>query len=199
MEKTEKVEQYFSEEHQFKKAIGNLRELALKTKMEETYKWLFPTYTLDGKNIIAICKFNKHFGIWFFNGVFLSDPHNVLENAQEGKTMAMRHWKFYTENEIDKTKVLGYINEAIENEKKGLKLISKKKAPIKIELPDELKAVLEANAVAKKAFEKLSPYNRKEYSEFISNAKQEKTKVTRLQKIIPMITEGKGLNDKYRK
>lgn len=199
MEKAEKVEQYFSEEYQFKKAISDLRELALKTKMEETFKWMFPTYTIDGKNVIAICKFKNHFGIWFFNGVFLSDPHNVLENAQEGKTMAMRHWKFYTENEIDNTKVLGYINEAIENERRGLKSMPKKKAPIKIVVPEELKAALNANATAKKAFAKLSPYNRKEYSEFISNAKQEKTKVTRLQKIIPMIAEGKGLNDKYRK
>lgn len=199
MEKAEKVEQYFSEEHQFKKAIGDLRELALKTKMEETFKWMFPTYTIDDKNVIAICKFKNHFGIWFFNGVFLSDPQNVLENAQEGKTMAMRHWKFNIENEIDNAKVLGYINEAIENERRGLKLMPKKKAPIKIVVPEELKAALNANATAKKAFGKLSPYNRKEYSEFISNAKQEKTKVARLQKIIPMIAEGKGLNDKYRK
>lgn len=199
MEKAEKIEKYYSEEHQFKEAIGILRGLALKTNMEETFKWMFPTYMINGKNVIAICKFKNHFGIWFFNGVFLGDPNNVLENAQEGKTLAMRHWKFYAENEVDKTIVLSYINEAIDNEKKGLKLIPKKKIPIKIIIPEELKASLNANTEAKTAFEKLSPYQRKEYSEYISTAKQEKTKASRLQKIIQMIVDGKGLNDKYRK
>jgi len=79
MDKSEKVEAYFAEEHQYKKAIGNLRDLVLKTELQETFKWMFPTYTLANKNVLALCKFKGHFGIWFFNGVFLSDPKNILE------------------------------------------------------------------------------------------------------------------------
>ncbi len=199
MEKSEKIERYFSEEHHFREAICMLRDIALKTKMEETFKWMFPTYTLGGKNVMAICKFKKHFGIWFFNGVFLSDPLGVLENAQEGKTQAMRHWKFYTKEEINKTKVLGYINEAMENQKRGLKLIPKKTRSIEVIVPNLLKDALSNNAIANEAFKKLSPYNKKEYSEYITNAKQEKTKLSRLEKILPMIVDGKGLNDKYKK
>lgn len=199
MEKSEKVERYFSEEHHFQEAIGVLRTLALKTKMDETFKWMFPTYTLEGKNVLAICKFKKHFGVWFFNGVFLSDPHGVLENAQEGKTQAMRHWKFHTLEDIDETKVFGYMNEALENQRKGLKLAPKKKTPVKFILPDLLKNALNKDATAKAAFAKLSPYNKKEYSEYIADAKQEKTKLSRLQKILPMIKNGAGLNDKYKK
>ena len=199
MDKSEKVEAYFAEEAKFKDSIAVLRDLALKTKMEETFKWMFPTYTLNGKNVIALCRFKNHFGIWFFNGVFLSDPHDVLENAQEGKTQAMRHWKFYSKDEIDTRKVLGYFNEALENERKGIKLIPKKKKAIKVTLPDELKEALNKNADIKKAFQKLSLYNKKEYSEYIANAKQEKTKLSRLEKILPMITRGEGLNDMYRK
>lgn len=198
MEKEEKVERYFSEEHHFKEAIGVLRDVVLKTKMEETFKWMCPTYTLDGKNVIALCKLKNHFGIWFFNGVFLNDPHGVLENAQEGKTQAMRHWKFNSKDEIDTQKVLGYISEAMENQKRGLKLKPKKAAPIKVRIPELLKDALKRDATAKRAYEKLSPYNKKEYSEYIANAKQEKTKRSRLEKILPMIIDGKGLNDKYR-
>ena len=198
MEKSEKVERYFTEEHHFRKAIGQLRVLALKTEMEETFKWMFPTYTLKGKNVIAICKFKKHFGLWFFNGVFHSDPEGVLENAQEGKTQAMRHWKFSSLEDINKTKVLAYINEAVENQKKGLKLIPKKKESVKLVIPILLRDALNKNLKVKDAFEKLSPYNKKEFSEYINNAKKEKTKLSRLENILPMIVEGKGLNDMYR-
>ncbi len=199
MEISEKVEAYYEEEHHFKQGIAQLRALALKTGMEETFKWMFPTYTLNGKNVLAVCKFKKHFGIWFFNGVFLSDFKEVLENAQEGKTQAMRHWKFYTVPDIDKTAVLGYMNEAIENERKGLKLIPKKKVPVKVVVPKLLRAALEEHPRAQKSFLAMTPYKQKEYAEYIATAKQDKTKRTRLAKILPMITEGKGLNYLYQK
>ncbi|OWW25189.1 hypothetical protein B4Q04_11680 [Zobellia sp. OII3] len=75
----------------FKNGVALLCQLVLKTDLEETYKWNFPTYTLDKKNVLAICKFKHHFGIWFFNGVFLNDPENLLETAQKGKPLAMLH------------------------------------------------------------------------------------------------------------
>lgn len=199
MEISEKVEAYFDEEHHFKEGIAQLRSLVLKTGMEETFKWMFPTYMLNGKNVLSICKFKKHFGIWFFNGVFLSDFKVVLENAQEGKTQAMRHWKFYAISEIDATAVLGYMNEAIENERKGIKLVKKKKQPIKVIVPELLAAALKAQPEAQLAFSDLTAYKQKEYAEYISTAKQEKTKSTRLAKILPMIMEGKGLNYLYQK
>jgi len=198
MDKSAKIDHYFSEDHHFKVAIGVLRDLALKTKMQETYKWRLPTYTLADRNVMAIGKFKKHFGIWFFNGVFLSDPYNVLENAQEGKTQSMRHWKFYNLEEIDKDKVLDYMHEALENQKKGLKLIPNKIEPIEVLVPELLQRALSGNKVAKKAFQELSPYNQKEYSKYITSAKQEKTKLSRLEKILPMISSGAGLNDRYR-
>lgn len=120
MEKFEKVAAYYEKEHPFKEAIGMLRRVVKETKLVETYKWSFPTYTLNNKNILAICRFNNHFSLWFFNGVLLKDEHQVLENAQEGKTKAMRHWKFSTQKEIDASKVLSYLNEAIQLQEKGI-------------------------------------------------------------------------------
>lgn len=198
MDTSEKVEHYYAEEHQYKKAIGKLRDLALKTGLEETYKWMFPTYTLKGKNILSICKFKNHFGIWFFNGVFLRDEKKTLENAQEGKTQAMRHWKFKHAEEIDEMGVMAYIHEAIENQKNGKVFIPIKKKATKQPLPQLLINALSNKIDASKAFKKLSLYNQNEYAEYINTAKQEKTKLTRLEKIIPMIIAGKGLNDKYR-
>ncbi len=198
MDKSEKVGAYYEQDHVFKEAISILRDIVLKTSLEETFKWMYPTYTLKGKNVLAICKFKEHFGIWFFNGVFLSDPLNVLQNAQEGKTQAMRHWKFNSIEEIDKTKVIAYVNEAIENQKKGIRLAPKKKSPVKFDMPSELKLALQKDVDASEVFEKLAPSKQKEYAEYITSAKQEKTKISRLSKILPMIKKGKGLNDKYR-
>ncbi|SNR32005.1 Uncharacterized conserved protein YdeI, YjbR/CyaY-like superfamily, DUF1801 family [Maribacter sedimenticola] len=198
MDKQELLHKFYTEDHQFSIGVNELRALILETGLQETYKWNFPTYTLGNKNIVAICKFKAHFGVWFFNGVYLSDPNKVLENAQEGKTKAMRHWKFHSVEDIDFQTVTSYVLEAIENQKKGLHLVPEKKTPAPLIIPSHLLAALGKNNDLKKAYYTLSPYKQKEYAEYIATAKQEKTKLSRLEKSIPLILEGKGLNDKYR-
>ncbi|MCP4975789.1 MAG: hypothetical protein GY931_06470 [Maribacter sp.] len=198
METLEKLEAYFEKEHPFKAGIALLRELAAKTEAIEAYKWGSPVYTTDGKNVFWIARFKNHFGLGFFNGMFLKDPKKVLLNVQEGKTQSMRHWKFQSVESIDKPTVLAYIIEAIENQKKGLRLIPKKKNKADLAIPNLLKEVFEKNPKTKEAFNTLSPYKQRDYAEYISSAKQEKTKLSRLEKIIPMIDQGIGLNDKYR-
>ncbi len=198
MGNTVKLEAYYEQEHPFKEGILILRDLALKTKVIETLKWGSPVYTAEGKNVFWIARFKNHFGLGFFNGMFLKDPKKVLVNVQEGKTQAMRHWKFKSIAEIDPTTIVAYINEAIENEKKGMRLIPGKKKKSELIIPELLKEALAENLKMEKAFIALSPYKQRDYAEYISSAKQEKTKLSRLEKIIPMINEGIGLNDKYR-
>jgi uncharacterized protein YdeI (YjbR/CyaY-like superfamily) len=57
---------------------------------------------------------------------------------------------------------------------------------------------LNSNSELKKALEKLTPFKQKEFWEYMATAKQEKTKIIRLEKIKPLIMEKRGLNDKYR-
>ncbi|WP_423998398.1 YdeI/OmpD-associated family protein [Maribacter sp. IgM3_T14_3] len=199
MEKQEKLDEFYDEPHHFKNEVAILRTLALACGMTETYKWSFPTYMVDNKNIIAINKFKNHFGIWFFNGVFLSDSRNVLENAQEGKTMAMRHWKFSSLEAIDKKEITAYLTEAIENHKKGLEIKVNRKPKTKIVIPTHLSITLENNEDIKNAFNKLTYSKQKDYAEYIATAKQEKTKLSRLEKIVPLILAGRGIHDIYRK
>ena len=193
----EKIEAYFAKEQAFKEGIAQLRKIALKTEMGETLKWGSPVYTLDGKNVLGIMAFKHHFGVWFFNGVFLNDPKKVLQNAQEGKTKAMRHWKFTSNDQIEEAGVMAYMLEAIENQKKGL-IVKPERSDKKAVLPQLLKQTFSANTPLKEKFEDLTPGKQREYCEYISSAKQEKTKLSRLEKITPMILEGVGLNDKYR-
>nr|WP_297783242.1 YdeI/OmpD-associated family protein [uncultured Allomuricauda sp.] len=196
MDKSEKIEAYYKKEHPFRDGIALLREIALTTEADEDFKWSIPVYTVNGKNVFGICKFKTHFGVWFFNGVFLKDSEKVLENAQEGKTKGMRHWKFQNLEEVDKKSVLAYMKEALDNQKKGLEI--KADRTKKISIPELLQKALEQDTFLKSTFEKFTPYKQKEFCEYIAEAKQERTKLRRLEKILPMIKEGIGLNDAYR-
>lgn len=200
MDYSEKVEAYYAKEHHFKKGIEILRNLALKANAQEFFKWQAPVYGVDGKNVFWIARFKNHFGIGFFNGVFLSDPKNVLINVQKDKTMAMRHWHFKSVDGIDENGVLTYIIESLENQRKGVVLTQKQKTKKKkkVVVPQLLKNALHQDPKTNEIFRKLSPYKQAEYSEYIADAKQEKTKLSRLDKILPMIAGGKGLNDMYR-
>jgi len=183
----------------FSSELKTLRKIILSTGLEETIKWGGPVYTYEGKNVVGIAGFKEHFGLWFFQGGLLADKHEKLMNAQEGKTKAMRQWQMTSKADIDKPLLLTYLNEAIENEKKGIRIVADKpirKAPL---LPVELKTALAASLKLKTAFEKLTPGKQKDYAEYIASAKQAETKVTRIQKIKPMILAGVGLNDKYLK
>lgn len=196
MEKSAKIAAYFEKEGPFREGIGRLRELVNDTELEEDYKWNSPVYTLGKENVVGVLAFKNHFGLWFFNGVFLSDPLGILENAQEGKTKAMRHWKFTAVDQIDAKHVKAYVQEAIANARNGVQLAPAKHK--KTELPELLQAALQSEPELKAAFAELAPYKQRDYAEHIASAKQEATKKRRLAKILPMIRQGIGLNDKYR-
>ena len=192
----ELLDSYYQKEHPFREGLQLLRTLALQTELQETMKWNSPVYTIDNKNVLGIMAFKSYFGLWFFHGVFLKDPDKVLENAQDGKTKAMRHWKFTSLKEIDPIKVMAYMNEAVENQKNGIQLKPEKSKQTVI--PLVLKDVIKQNSHLDVAFKAFTPYKQLEFCEYIASAKQEKTKQSRLKKIIPLIEKGIGLNDRYR-
>lgn len=177
--------------------LTTLRKIILTSQLEKSIKWGAEVFTLNGRNVISYGGFKNYFAIWFYNGVFLKDPYKVLINAQEGKTKSLRQWRFTTKREIDKKKILEYIQEAIEIENKGLKLQPEKFKPLA--MSDLLMNELKTNKTLKLCFEKLSPGKQKEYNVYINAAKQDETKLNRLHKIKPMIIQGIGLNDKYKK
>ncbi|MGB5418599.1 YdeI/OmpD-associated family protein [Algibacter sp.] len=197
MKKNNSVEEYIEEHQNFSKALGILRDIINSTEVEETVKWNAPVYSVNGKNVLGLGAFKNHFGIWFFNGVFLKDEQNLLVNAQESKTKALRQMRFESIKDIDKNLVLKYVKEAIENQKLG-KEIKPDRSKKEIILPNELKAILDSNKVLQIAFKNLSPSKQREYCEYIDTAKRDATKQTRLEKITPMILQGTGLHDKYK-
>ena len=197
MKKVNSVEDYFETNENFSDALTLLRGIILTTELIETLKWSAPVYTINGKNVLGLGSFKEHFGIWFFNGVFLKDDHKLLVNAQEGKTKALRQMRFNAVTDIDKTVVLQYIKEAIENQKTGksLKTDRSKKETI---IPSELQQLLNKHAELASSFSEITPYKQREYCEYINSAKRDATKQSRLEKITPMILKGIGLHDKYK-
>ncbi|MBC8757335.1 YdeI/OmpD-associated family protein [Kordia sp. YSTF-M3] len=197
MKKYASVDEYIADFPEWEEKLRLLRSIVLKNpSIKETIKWNIPVFTVDGKNILGLSAFKSHVGLWFFQGALLKDEAKVLVNAQEGKTQAMRHWKFTALDAIPEALVKVYIDEAVQYQKDGKTVVMTKTSTFA--LPDELKTAFEANSSLKTAFEKLSNYNQKEYATYITTAKRVATKESRLQKIIPMILEGKGLNDKYK-
>jgi len=196
MEMAKTVEEYLEKQPAYRDALELLRSILTETELVETVKWGLPTYTLNKKNVVGIAAFKSYFGLWFFNGAFLSDPFNLLRNAQEGKTRGMRQLLFESTEAIDRAVVLDYILEAIENQKKGLEIKPEKKPLI---IPRELEEVFKANDKLAALFDSLTLTKKREFADYVSSAKREETRRNRLEKIIPMILNNIGLNDKYRK
>ena len=196
MKKVNSVEEYIGAHENWSETLTILRTIINSTEVEETLKWSAPVYTVNGKNVLGLGAFKHHFGIWFFNGVFLKDEKNLLINAQNGKTKALRQMRFTSLQDIDKNIVLAYVKEAIENQNLG-KEIKPNRSKKETIIPVELKHELTKDAAFNSSFNNLTPYKQREYCEHIVTAKSEATKISRLEKIKPMILQGVGLRDKY--
>lgn len=188
-------ENKWNKTNQWENEIEQLHAIIRKTPLIETTKWGGPVYTYTNKNVLGIGGFKSYFGIWFYNGVFLKDEKKLLINANEENTKSLRQMRFNSVNEIDEKLILAYIKEAIEIEEKGLAIPKEKKETI---IPEILQKEFDKNRELLAKFNSFSPYKQREFIEYITSAKQEKTQMTRLDKVISMIFEGRGLNDKYR-
>lgn len=196
MEMSQSVTEFLAKHPNWLSEVELLRETLLQFPFEENIKWGAPVYSIEGKNLIGIGTFKNYVGLWFFQGVFLKDEQQVLQNAQEGKTKAMRQWRFSSIDEIDVQLVKAYVNETIANHKAGMEV--KVERNTAFEMPKELKKELDDNVGLKDQFYRLTPGKQKEYANYILEAKREATKQSRIAKITPMILEGVGLNDRYR-
>jgi len=191
------VEDYLDGHVEWRPLLERLRNIMNACEVEETVKWGQPCYTHAGKNVAGIGAFKEFVSVWFFQGALLRDEQGVLVNAQEGRTRAMRQWRFQAVEEIDEPLLRAYVDESIENQRQGKEIKAEKKKPV--EVPDELAGALAEDREAGDRFDALTPGKQREYTEYIAEAKRAETRARRLEKILPMIRAGHGLNDKYKK
>lgn len=188
------VDFYFNKEQKWQEEIRKLRLIVLDCALTEELKWGVPCYTYEKSNILLIHVFKEYCAVLFVKGALLHDPHSLLiqqtENVQAGRQI-----RFTNVREIETMEPIlkEYILEAIEVEKSGLEVPFKKNTQYTI--PEELQAKFNGIPAFKTAFEALTPGRQRAYYLYFSAPKQAKTREARVEKSIPQILDGKGLND----
>jgi uncharacterized protein YdeI (YjbR/CyaY-like superfamily) len=189
-----KVDFYFTKAQKWQEEIKKLRTIILDCHLREELKWGVPCYTFNGSNVVLIHTFKDYCALLFHKGVLLKDPKGILiqqtENVQAARQI--RFTSLSGINKLEKT-LKAYVMEACEVEEKGLKVPMKQTK--EFALAEEFKKQLDKSAKLKKAFEALTPGRQRGYLLHFSSAKQAKTREARIEKYIPCILEGKGIDD----
>lgn len=189
-----KVDWFFDKAEKWKKEFEKLRTIILDCGLDEELKWGQACYMFQERNIVLIHGFKEYCALLFFKGALLNDPESILIQQTENVQSA-RQIRFTNVREIaEKERIIkAYIYEAIEVEKAGLQVKLKKTADFKI--PEEFQNKLNKNKALKKAFDALTPGRQRAYIFHFSQPKQPKTREARIEKYIPQILDGKGLDD----
>ena len=189
-----KVDFYFNKAEKWQEELEKLRIIILDCQLTEELKWGCPCYTYKNNNVVLIHSFKEYCAILFMKGALLHDTHGILIQQTENVQSA-RQIRFKSVQEIVEMEYLikAYIQEAIEVEKAGLKVELKKTTEYSI--PDEFQTKLNEIPFLKTAFEALTPGRQRAYLFYFSQPKQSKTREIRIEKYIPQILAGKGLDD----
>ena len=189
-----KVDGILKKKTSWREEYDALRAIALDCGLTEEVKWGWPCYSHEGNNVVLIHGFKDYCAYLFFKGSLLKDPKHILIQQTEN-VQAARQVRFTNVREITsrRSTLKAYIREAIDVEKAGLKVEPKRTSEFKV--PDELKAKFAESAKFKKAFESLTPGRQRGYLLHFAGAKQAKTREARIEKCVPQILAGKGLQD----
>ena len=188
-----RIDAFVSRAKRWPGEIQKLRSVLLDCGLDEELKWGKPCFMFEGKNVAIIQPFKEHCSLLFFKGALFQDTHGLLRSQGENTQSALR-LEFTSEADIKKTVLRSYVQQAIAVEKAGLTVDFKAKR--ELELPEELTRVLKKNRQLTKAFHALTPGRQRAYVLHFTGAKQSNTRTARIEKCIPKILAGKGMNDR---
>ena len=189
-----KVDALLGRAERWREEFTELRRIALACQLTEEMKWGNPCYAIGGSNVVLIHGFKEYCAFLFFKGALLKDPKKLLIQQTEN-VQAARQIRFTNVGEITKLEsaLKAYIREAIEVEKSGLQVNYKKTS--EFTMPAEFQSKLKKVPALKTAFKALTPGRQRGYLLHFSAPKQSKTREARIEKNLPKILKGKGLND----
>ena len=163
--------------------------------LKEVIRWGKPCYM--GRNLVcSISIFTGHVSFTFWRGALVKDPTGMLVHGQ-GLT-EMRTAKFTSPDQIDPKVVESWVKQAVKLDAESAPARAPRKE-VKVVVPRSLAAALRNSAKARTAFDSLSPSCKREYCQWISEAKQQVTVDRRIEATIAKLERGEGLHDKYRK
>ncbi len=188
-----RVGAYLANAGQWREEMRMLRRIALDCGLDEELKWGKPCYTLGKHNVVILQGFKDRCAIMFFKGALLKDPKGLLEKPGANSHVARRMVFSSLSDVVEREgRLRAFIKEAIRIEKAGLKVEAK--AGVE-PLPDELKEAFREVPGLKKAFGRLTPGRQRGYILHFADAKQSRTRRSRIQKCVPRILDGVGLRD----
>lgn len=174
--------------------IRMLRSILLDCGLDEALKWGKPCFQFEGGNVAIIQPFKEHCSLMFFKGALIRDTHGLLRSQGENTQAAMR-LEFTSKDQIRKAVVRTYVKQAIAVEKAGLMVDFKAKR--ELEIPEELAEILNKDSELAQAFHALTPGRQRGYVLHFTGAKQSRTRTARIERCIPRILAGKGMNDRW--
>jgi uncharacterized protein YdeI (YjbR/CyaY-like superfamily) len=188
------VSKVHGKEKRWSAEFAALRQLCLASGLNEELKWGQACYDLDGRNVVLIHGFKGYCALLFMKGALLKDPKGILIQ-QTKNVQAARQIRFVSLADINKQKaaVKAYLREAIAVEKSGVKV--EMKSASQFDLPEEFLKRLYDDPKLAEAFHALTPGRQKGYLLHFAGAKQSATRAARVEKHVPRILKGLGLDD----
>jgi uncharacterized protein YdeI (YjbR/CyaY-like superfamily) len=185
---------FFQKPQRWQFELLALRNILLSESLQESIKWGTPCYSREDKNIVILGPFKHYVTLGFFKGALLSDTLNLLvkpgEHSQAGRQLRVESVEEIKQKEVI---ILQYLQQAIQVEQKGIEFV-----PTEMNLgifPEEWASRLAATPALAKAFHQLTPGRQRAYQIFFSAPQQAATRERRIDKMVPLILSGKGIND----
>jgi uncharacterized protein YdeI (YjbR/CyaY-like superfamily) len=197
----ERIDLYIAKSADFAQPILNHLRKVIHSAcpgVNETIKWGFPHFDYCGEILCSFASFKQHCSFGFWKASIMNDPYGLLQTV--GKTAMGHMGKLTNLSDLPTDKILKeYIKEAARLNKEGIKLPTKvKTASAKsLEVPPYFTAALKKNKKALQTFEAFSYSHKKEYVEWVIEAKTDATRDKRMATTIEWLSEGKNRHWKH--
>ena len=196
---TEQINQYIAEQPEWqRKLLVRLRQLIHSTdeQVEETWKWNSPHFDHEGI-MIGLQAFKEHIAVWFHKGSLVKDPKKLFEALPKGEEKGMRSYKLHEGDKLNEAAFVDLVKQAVALNVKGTKLTDAKPARKALVVPEDLEQVLHKDPTAWANWEAFNYSCKKEYIEWITDAKQDETRKRRIAQALEKIREGETKEEKH--
>lgn len=197
-----RIDDFIEKAQDFAKPILNYLRTAVHKAcphVQETIKWGMPYFQYEGKNLCGMASFKEHCAFVFPLGAVMTDPAGLMQTS--GEKTGMGHFgKIRSLNDLPAEKILmQYIREAMSLTETGARIPKKKSAQKKLVVPEDFMKLLKKNMKALATFENFSYSHKKEYVEWIAEAKRAETRSRRMATALEFLEAGRDLSWKYKK
>jgi len=200
MHAQEQINLYIAERPESqRKTLIRLRQLihSVDEAIEETWRLNSPSFDHDGI-MIGLHGFKTFVSVWFHKGALLKDTSKLFEKLEKGEDKGIRAYKVQDGEAIDEAAFMDLVKQAVRVNQSGAKLTDARPARKALVVPTDLEGCLKKDDQAWVHWEKFNYTHKKEYVEWITDAKQEETRKRRIAQALEMIRDGMGKEDKHR-